>query len=89
MLPGEVINIGYDSRSGNFIKLRHGNFTVSYCHLFRKPNIPIGSRVMPGQTVANVGSTGRSTGPHLHITLKRNGRVIDPTFLLDYIDKYQ
>ncbi len=44
---------------------------------------------MPGQTVANVGSTGRSTGPHLHITLKRNGRVIDPTFLLDYIDKYQ
>lgn len=89
MLPGEVIHIGYDSRSGNFIKLRHGNFTVSYCHLIRKPNIPIGSRVMPGQTVANVGSTGRSTGPHLHITLKRNGRVIDPTILLDYIDKYQ
>lgn len=82
MLPGEVAHIGYDSRSGNYIKLRHGNFTVSYCHLIRKPNIQIGSKVFPGQPVAHVGSTGRSTGPHLHITLKRNGRVIDPAILL-------
>lgn len=82
MLPGEVAFIGYDSYSGNYIKLRHGSFTVSYCHLIRKPNILIGSKVFPGQTVAHVGSTGRSTGPHLHITLKRNDRVIDPSFLL-------
>lgn len=82
MLPGEVAHIGYDSRSGNYIKLRHGNFTVSYCHLIRKPDIPVGSKVLPGQRLAHVGSTGRSTGPHLHITLKRNGRVIDPAILL-------
>lgn len=82
MMAGEVAHIGYDSRSGNYIKLRHGNFTVSYCHLIRKPTIPIGSKVFPGQPVAHVGSTGRSTGPHLHITLKRNGRVIDPAILL-------
>lgn len=83
MLLGEIVHIGYDSRSGNYIKLRHGNFTVSYCHLIRKPNIPIGSKVFPGQPVAHVGSTGRSTGPHLHITIKRDGRVIDPAILLD------
>lgn len=88
MLPGEIEHIGYDSRSGNYIKLRHGNFTVSYCHLIRKPDIPIGSKVFPGQPVAHVGSTGRSTGPHLHITLKRNGRVIDPVILLNYINKF-
>ena len=82
MLPGEVAHIGYDSRSGNYIKLRHGNFTVSYCHLIRKPNIPIGSKVFPGQPVANVGSTGRSTGPHLHITLKRNDRIIDASIII-------
>lgn len=81
MLPGEIEHIGYDSRSGNYIKLRHGNFTVSYCHLIRKPNLPIGSKVFPDQPVAHVGSTGRSTGPHLHITLKRNGRVIDPAYI--------
>lgn len=85
MLPGEVSHIGYDSRSGNYIKLRHGNFIVSYCHLIRKPGIPVGSKVFPGQTVAHVGSTGRSAGPHLHITLKRNGRVIDPAILLNMI----
>ncbi len=83
MLPGEVAHIGYDLSSGNYIKLRHGNFTVNYCHLIRKPNIPIGSKVFPGQPVAHVGSTGRSTGPHLHITLKRNGRVIDPAILIN------
>lgn len=82
MLPGEVAHVGYDSRSGNYIKLRHGNFTVSYCHLIRKPNLPIGSKVFPGQPVAHVGSTGRSTGSHLHITLKRNGQIIDPSILL-------
>lgn len=85
MLPGEVAHIGNDPRSGNYIKLRHGNFTVSYCHLIRKPNIPIGSKVFPGQPVAQVGSTGRSTGPHLHITLKRNGRAIDPAILFGLI----
>lgn len=88
MLPGEVAHIGYDSRSGNYIKLRHGNFIVSYCHLIRKPNLLIGSKVFTGQPVAHVGSTGRSTGPHLHITIKRNGRVIDPAILLNYINKF-
>lgn len=84
MLPGEVLAIGNDARSGNFIKLKHGNFTVSYCHLIRKPKLKVGSHVLPGQPVAQVGSTGRSTGPHLHITLKRNGRVLDPAILLDF-----
>ena len=83
MLPGEVAHIGYDSRSGNYIKLRHGNFTVSYCHLIRKPNLPIGSKVFPGQPVAHVGSTGRSTGAHLHITIKRKNLAINPIVLLE------
>ncbi len=85
MLPGTVESIGYDSRSGNFIKLRHGNFTVSYCHLIKKPTIPIGTKVNAGSAVAFVGSTGRSTGPHLHITAKINGRVIDPAIFLQLL----
>lgn len=85
MLPGEVAHIGYDPRSGNYIKLRHGNFTVSYCHLIHKPNIPVGSKVFPGQPVAHVGSTGRSTGPHLHITLKRGAKALNPKLLLTHL----
>lgn len=85
MMPGEVAHIGYDSRSGNYITLRHGNFTVIYCHLIRKPTIPIGSKVFPGQPVAHVGSTGRSTGPHLHITLKRGAKALNPKLLLTHL----
>ena len=85
MLPGTVDHIGYDARSGNYIKLRHGNFTVSYCHLIRKPSIAAGSRVIPGMTVAHVGSTGRSTGPHLHITFKHNGKLVDPSMIINMV----
>ena len=85
MLPGTVEAIGYDHRSGNYIKLRHGNFTVSYCHLIRKPKLPIGTLIPAGTSVAHVGSTGRSTGPHLHITLKHNGQVIDPAILFSFL----
>lgn len=86
MLQGEVAHIGYDSRSGNYIKLRHGSFTVSYCLLIRKPTIPIGSKVFPSQPIAHVGFTGRSTGPRLHITLKHNKKHINPNILLELVE---
>ena len=82
MLPGEVLAIGYDTRSGNFIKLKHGNFTVSYCHLLSRPKIKKGTKIFPGTHVGLVGSTGRSTSPHLHITLKINGRALDTAILM-------
>ena len=85
MLPGTVEAIGYDKRSGNYIKLRHGNFTVSYCHLIKKASIPIGTHVAAGTPVDHIGSTGRSTGPHLHITLKHNGQIIDPAILFSFL----
>lgn len=85
MLPGTIEAIGYDKRSGNFIKLRHGNFTVCYCHLIRKPKLPIGTIIAAGTPVAHVGSTGRSTGPHLHITVKHNGKIVNPEILFAYL----
>lgn len=89
MLPGTVEAIGYDSRSGNYIKLRHGNFTVSYCHLIKKPTIPLGTHVAAGTPVAFVGSTGRSTGPHLHITLKHHGTLINPAIFIKLAEEYE
>ena len=82
MLPGTVDAVDYDNRSGNYIKLRHGNFTVAYCHLIRKPSVPVGLHIPAGFPIGFVGSTGRSTAPHRHITFKRNGQVIDPAILL-------
>ena len=84
MMPGEVVSIGYDQRAGHYIKLKHGNFTITYCHLLSRPPLRIGAPVIAGQPIGQVGSSGRSTGPHLHLTLKRNGQVIDPAIMLRY-----
>ena len=84
MLAGEVVKVGQDRVSGKYVTLKHGSFTVSYCHLSRTFAYQ-GQTVKAGDTVGITGSTGRSTGEHLHITLKKNGEYIDPQFLLDYI----
>ena len=84
MFDGTVENIGSDSRSGNYVILRHGEYTVSYCHL-SKVTARKGEELIAGDPVGYRGNTGRSTGPHLHITCKYKGNVTDPYTLLIYI----
>lgn len=84
MLPGEVIRTGGDSRSGRYVTLRHGSLTVSYCHLSTIVVRP-GMSVRPGTVIGLTGNTGRSTGPHLHLTLKKDGQVINQSVLLNII----
>lgn len=84
MFDGIVENVGSDSRSGNYIILRHGEYTVSYCHL-SKVTARKGDELIAGDPVGYTGSTGRSTGPHLHITCKYKGETRDPYNLLLYI----
>lgn len=84
MMEGEVIKAGYDKRSGNYVTIRHGNYTVSYCHL-SKVLVRKMAVVMPGEIVAITGNTGRSTGPHLHLSAKYKGKYINPNILLDFI----
>ena len=86
MMHGEVIKVGKDKRSGLYVTLRHGDFTVSYCHL-SQTLVTKGTHVRPGIIIALTGNSGRSTGPHLHLTLKdtKKGRAIDPSILLNLI----
>ena len=84
MFDGIVENVGSDSRSGNYIILQHGEYTVSYCHL-SKVTARKGDELIAGDPVGYTGSTGRSTGPHLHITCKYKGETRDPYTLLIYI----
>ena len=88
MLSGVVVKVGYDRRSGNFVTLRHGGYTVSYCHLSRVLAAK-GTVVRPRDAVGITGSTGRSTGEHLHITCKLNGKSVDPSVVFDYIKSMQ
>lgn len=86
MFPGEVKKVGSDSRSGLYVILQHGSFTVSYCHL-SKIIAYKGMKVNAGDIVGISGNSGRSTGEHLHLVVKQNGRVFNPTILIDFISK--
>lgn len=88
MMPGEVIKVSSDKRSGNYVVLRHGDYTVSYCHL-SKSLVQKGAIVKPGEVVAVSGKTGRATDFHLHITVKCGKRHIDPTILLLFVKETQ
>lgn len=84
MMPGEVVKVSSDRRSGNYVVLRHGGYTVSYCHL-SKVLVREGTKVKPGEAVAISGRTGRATGFHLHITVRNSKRYINPLVLLEVI----
>lgn len=84
MMYGEVIKVSSDRRSGNYVVLRHGGYTVSYCHL-SKVLVREGTKVKPGEAVAISGRTGRATGFHLHITVRNSKRYVNPLVLLEVI----
>ncbi len=80
MMDGIVAKVGYDNRSGNYVTLRHGNFYISYCHL-SSIIVRKGESVFPGIIIGVTGNTGRSTGSHLHLTCKKDGKSINPAIL--------
>lgn len=77
---GKIIHKGRKGGYGKTIMIRHKNGLKSlYAHLSSyNSKIRVGSYVRQGQFVGRVGSTGRSTGPHLHFALYKNGRAINP-----------
>ena len=82
MAKGVVKFAGPKGGFGNSIILKHGNgFETLYGHL-SKILVSVGQRIDIGQEIGNIGSTGRSTGPHLHYEIHRNGRQINPESFL-------
>lgn len=75
---GIVEAAGRMSAYGNLVKLNHGSgLETRYAHA-SKLLVKAGDRVLKGQVIALVGSTGRSTGPHLHYEIRLNGHPLDP-----------
>lgn len=77
---GVVLEARYKGANGNYIRIRHnGSFETAYLHLrnFAK-GIKPGTTVKQGQLIGYVGSTGRSTGPHLDYRVFRNGKAVNP-----------
>ncbi|SDR71424.1 M23 family metallopeptidase [Pseudomonas oryzae] len=75
---GRVRFAGRQGGYGQLLEIDHGNGLVTrYAHLLRF-HVRAGELVIPGQRIAEVGSTGRSTGPHLHFEVLHHGRFVDP-----------
>ena len=77
---GVIEKAGWNSSYGKYIRIRHtGTYKTAYAHLSGiHKNIKIGKRVLQGKTIGYVGSTGRSTGPHLHYEVLLNNRQVNP-----------
>jgi len=81
---GEVIHASYSSGYGNMVMIDHGNGVVSlYAHQRSGGiRVSVGQQVSKGDRIGTVGSTGYSTGPHLHFEIRVNGTPVDP---MDYL----
>lgn len=78
MAKGKVTRSSWNGGYGNMVEIDHGNgFKTKYAHL-NKAYVKKGAYVNPGDTIGEVGSTGRSTGPHLHYEILYNGTPVDP-----------
>ncbi len=81
-LGGKVLQASFSRIYGNYVILDHGNgFQTLYGHMSKKI-ASTGDYVQQGQKIGLVGSTGYSTGPHLHWTVYKNGKVVDPLTLI-------
>lgn len=75
---GKVIVAGFGKSYGNYVVIDHGNgYTSLYAHNSRLC-VSVGDTVTRGQLIAKVGSTGNSTGPHIHLEISKNGTLVDP-----------
>jgi murein DD-endopeptidase MepM/ murein hydrolase activator NlpD len=79
---GRVVFAGFRAEYGNTIEIDHGaGLATRYAHA-SKLHVKVGQIVMPGQRIADVGTSGRSTGAHLHFEILKDDRVVDPASYL-------
>jgi murein DD-endopeptidase MepM/ murein hydrolase activator NlpD len=75
---GVVTANEYRQGYGNLIEINHGNGLVTRYGHNQRGMVAVGQTVTRGQTVALMGSTGRSTGPHVHFEVLKDGRQVNP-----------
>lgn len=86
---GVIKDTGYGTKKGNFVLMEHldGSETL-YCHC-SEILVEEGTIIRAGETIALVGNTGWSTGPHLHFEIHRNGSTVDPLSVINEEEVYE
>ena len=75
---GTVVSAGYSGKAGNLIVINHGNGLSTYYMHCHKIYVRAGQKVSKGQNIAIVGTTGNSTGSHLHFQVMSGGVPVNP-----------
>jgi murein DD-endopeptidase MepM/ murein hydrolase activator NlpD len=79
---GEVVLASSEGDFGNHLKIQIGQVSIIYAHC-NKLYVKQGDKIVQGQEIAEVGSTGNSTGPHLHFEIRLNEKPVDPEKILE------
>lgn len=80
---GRVLKTGEDSRAGKYVLLSHQDgYVTFYCHC-SEILVQAGALIRQGETIAKVGSTGQSTGPHVHFEVRKNNIRYNPLYILE------
>ncbi|WP_065091539.1 M23 family metallopeptidase [Rhizobium leucaenae] len=81
--PGKVVSAGWTGGYGNMVEIDHGDgISTRYGHM-EEVLVKVGDTVKSGDALGLAGSTGRSTGTHLHYEVRENGRAIDPMYFIN------
>lgn len=86
MLHGKVVSVGHDSLLGIFVKVQHGTYESIYAHLSQSLVVQ-GEHVLPGTILGISGSTGRATGDHLHLAIKKGKEYVNPVLFIQLISR--
>lgn len=79
---GEVVLDSEEGDYGKHLKIQIGEVSIIYAHC-NALYVKQGDKITQGQEIAEVGSTGNSTGPHLHFEIRISERTVDPQRILD------
>lgn len=82
-IDGQVEEADKNSDYGNYVKIKNGDVLTVYAHC-KKLKVSKGDKVKKGDVIATVGSTGKSTGPHLHFEIRLSDRYINPKLIINF-----
>lgn len=82
-MEGEVTFVSSEGGYGNHVYIQNGDVVTIYAHC-QTIYVEEGEKISQGQQIGEVGSTGNATGPHLHFEVRRENRVVDPDYIMEF-----
>ena len=82
-MEGEVTLVSDEGGYGNHVYIQNGDVVTLYAHC-KTIYVKQGDKIAKGEQIGEVGDTGNATGPHLHFEIRRENRIVNPEYVLDF-----